>query len=64
MKTKTRSGFIDRQRKGASLAHSQRLEARIKVFRGSNDYRIRISSLRFFSITGENPFGAKMRTYR
>ena len=42
---KNRCGFIDRQRKGASLAHSQGLEARIKVFRGSNDYRIIISSL-------------------
>ena len=31
----------------------------------STDYRIRISGLRFFFfITGENPFGARMRTYR
>lgn len=55
---KTRSGFIDRQRKGASLAHSQRLEARIKVFSGSSDYRIRISSLRFFLLP-ERILGSK-----
>lgn len=56
---KTRSGFIDRQRKGASLAHWQRLEARIKVFSGSNDYRIRISSLRFFLLQEGIFFGEK-----
>ena len=59
---KNRRGFIDRQRKGASLQHSQRLEACMKVFRCSTDYRIRISGLRVFFNTGENPFGARMRT--
>ena len=41
-------GFIDHYRKGSSLTHSQRLEAVMKVFRCSTDYRIRISGLRFF----------------